>query len=867
MIGRGAPDVYVQKKGTSMNRNSRRMFASAFVVFLLCAFPASAASPSSGTISSSAPSVSWNGFAGPAYQNEALLLSSNADASCTDGTNCDVYTLTIAPGDYTGKRAHFAVTWTSPADDYDVYVHAGGLGGAVVSKSAGSPPATIEENTWDINGVVTQGVNDTYTVHIVYYTVGPLDPYHGNVSLENIPTVVVRTPKFVWDAKKTRLKFSKSRALYANTANSGSEPSVRIDYQGNAYVGSIRGLTGGNDIWRFDLNPNSATFDPFLRNAVASIDANGNVTNPTYKGQPDGTSPNPDAVAPPGDGGGDMDIAVAFAPSKQNPSGPPIVATTSLVLADISAQRSFDRCENFDRNPDANLTVPEDDRNWMEFFGGDTVYLAYREFAGLQVSSKFYINRSDDGGFTYGPAVLASVGGNTTGDIAVDQHDGSVYFCFQGPSPDGNQVRVAVGHPPLPGVAPLDYTTVVAATGKSGTVAALFPVVKVADDGTLYVAYSDGGNGIFIAHSRDQGATWSQPVLVSDPSQSKTSLFPWLDTGKLPGTVAVSWFGANAAESEDGQGLNNDAANWRVFYAQSFDATSTNPTFYEAIASDHIVHAANISLGGFGGTANRNLGDFFQVAVDPAGLALFAFADDSNDFSGNAYVIHQTAGYSLNTGRKVDYGNDKSTTTVDTSAPEVVDTRHDAQTRAVAPTYVLDDAPVDVLNIKYGCESNATSTLVGATMKLSGLTFVPPDGIWRVHFTTNPTKAGIADRGDQWFLAANTNPQGVRTFTYGSTTRNGDGSLTYTTLGNADVGRFDTTNSTVTVKVDVAKLNAVATHGAIGSGTRLVGLRGSARAVYHVVSTPVTGVAIGVADSTRGGTSYTIQNCTAPLIP
>ena len=69
---------------------------------------------------------------------------------------------------------------------------------------------------------------------------------------------------------------------------------------------------------------------------------------------------------------------------------------------------------------------------------------AYREFAGLQVSSKFYINRSDDGGFTYGPAVLASVGGNTTGDIAVDQHDGSVYFCFQGPSPDGNQVRVAI---------------------------------------------------------------------------------------------------------------------------------------------------------------------------------------------------------------------------------------------------------------------------------------------------------------------------------------------------------------------------------------------------------------------------------------
>src|SRR5207244_1773646 len=219
-----------------------------------------------------------------------------------------------------------------------------------------------------------------------------------------------------------------------------------------------------------------------------------------------------------------------------------------------------------------------------------------------------------------------------------------------------------------------------------------------------------------IAHSRDQGSTWSQPVLVSDPSQSTTSLFPWMDTGKLPGSVAVAWFGANSADSEDGKGLNNDAANWKVFFAESFDATSTNPTFYEAVASDHFVHGANISLGGFGGTANRNLGDFFQVALDPQGFALLAFSDDSNDFSGNPY----------------------------------------------------------------GCESSGTSTLVGATMKLSGLTFVPPQGTWRVHFTSNPTKPSVADRGDQWWIAANTDAQSVRTFTYGLATRNGDGSLTYT---------------------------------------------------------------------------------------
>src|SRR5205085_6761822 len=344
-----------------------------------------------------------------------------------------------------------------------------------------------------------------------------------------------------------------------------------------------------------------------------------------------------------------------FKPPSQNPNGPPIVATTSLVLADISAQRSLDRCDTYARNPDANITVPEDDRNWMEFYGGDNVYLAYREFAGLQATSKFYINHSDDGGLTYSPAVLAAVGGNTTGNIAVDQGDGSVYFVFQGPGADNNKVLVTVGHPPLPGVMPLSYTTVTAATGKSGTIAALFPCVKVAKDGTVYVAYSDGGKGIFMASSRDQGNNWSVPVRVSDPS-SKTSLFPWMTTGDQPGAIAIAWFGNSAAGSEDGQGVNNDAANWQVYFAQTFDANATNPTFYEAIASDHIVHAANISLGGFGGTANRNLGDFFQLALDPQGLALIAFSDDSNDFSGNPYVIHQTAGFSLANGRKVDLG-------------------------------------------------------------------------------------------------------------------------------------------------------------------------------------------------------------------
>ncbi|PYR09091.1 MAG: hypothetical protein DMG00_14140 [Acidobacteria bacterium] len=177
----------------------------------------------------------------------------------------------------------------------------------------------------------------------------------------------------------------------------------------------------------------------------------------------------------------------------------PVLATSSLVAANVSVQRSEDRGDDFVNNPAGNTTVPVDDRQWMETIGQRTVYLGYRDFTGLQATSKYYVNRSDDGGLTYGPAVIAAVGGNTTGNIAVDQRDGTVYFCHQGASPNGNQVQVAIGHSPTLTVAPVVYTNVVAATGLHN-IANLFPVCKVASDGTVYVAYSDGGEGIYIAH-------------------------------------------------------------------------------------------------------------------------------------------------------------------------------------------------------------------------------------------------------------------------------------------------------------------------------------------------------------------------------
>src|SRR5256885_644338 len=136
-----------------------------------------AAAPSSATISAASPSAAWDGFG-------AVAAAPDGEATCVEGTYCDIFTLTLAPADYRGKRGRAC---------------------------------------------------------------------------------------------------SRSRALYALGGGQDVEPSVRVDYQGNAYVGAIRGLTGGNDLWRFDLTPSSATYDPFLTAATPVWRADGTLSNPAYK--------------------------------------------------------------------------------------------------------------------------------------------------------------------------------------------------------------------------------------------------------------------------------------------------------------------------------------------------------------------------------------------------------------------------------------------------------------------------------------------------------------------------------------------------------------------------------------------------------
>ena len=232
-----------------------------------------------------------------------------------------------------------------------------------------------------------------------------------------------------------------------------------------------------------------------------------------------------------------------------------------------------------------------------------------------------------------------------------------------------------------------------------------------------------------------------------------------------------------------------------MYFAQTLNATSSSPTVLQSVASDHIIHASNISVLGLSDNtqANRNLADFFQLALDPQGLAPIAFADDSNDFSGHTYVTHQIAGYNLHTGKMVKIKGNNPPPPVVTTNPQVYDFRHDARIYSPPPTILGPDNPADILTIGYSCQTVNGLPWIAATMRLSGLDLVPPHGTWRMQFATNPTKPGIADRGDQWFVQATTDDAGARSFSYGVATRAANGGFTYTVIGPADSGNFDLT--------------------------------------------------------------------------
>jgi len=393
--------------------------------------------------------------------------------------------------------------------------------------------------------------------------------------------------------------------------NSGGlgEPSLAADSQGRLFVtapqslGTITG--GGSPVWT--STDHGATWN-------------------------NGIAPTGDPVS-----GGDTDLAVDSAGN---------VYQTDLWLGDSAMAVSTDHGQSFIAN-EYGHTTPGDDRPWLAYSKKDNVlYMTWDGATALDVQKSAPLSSPQLGilpGQTtavipeslLGGSLVNNLGNNVRqcvcppGGIAVDQNSGAVYVTYSKQNGGSLGGGVGVGISTNGGVTWTN--TSIPGTGSTGSafdVEYNFIPVKVDNNGTIYAAWGEGVNikqdangnsiatgGVVIkyAYSKDGGSTWSAPKQLSSGG---TTTFPTLDVVS-PGVIDVAWYGTSATGDPNEVG---SGASWDVDFAQVTGADTATPAVSPATAVSGI-HTGCIQTGGSAPCSDRSLLDFFQLSVDPTGMA------------------------------------------------------------------------------------------------------------------------------------------------------------------------------------------------------------------------------------------------------
>jgi hypothetical protein len=278
------------------------------------------------------------------------------------------------------------------------------------------------------------------------------------------------------------------------------------------------------------------------------------------------------------------------------------------------------------------------DRQWNVFLDKDTVLLSYNQ----QAPRNIVVQRSDDGGLTYGP-ITAVAGANPDfpGPMRTlpakfnTKNPGirPVYFGWN----KGTNVNLSVSYD-----GGRTFVDCVAATDP-GVPRAGFVTVDNDSAGNIYIAYAEkarfhtymvvlpAGNlgkcnqAIGTATNAKQPKNdpaaigFTKPVQV-DRDKVRTTVFPWVAAGGAAGRVAVTFYGT---ESEGDPNVGSFKASWNVYVNQSVNALSSSRTFSQVKATTRPFHYDSICLNGLGCSlsnppGDRSLADFFAIKTNPA---------------------------------------------------------------------------------------------------------------------------------------------------------------------------------------------------------------------------------------------------------
>ena len=574
-----------------------------------------------------------------------ILPGANPSSSCSGfEAVSDQHAVTIEvpdPGYSVPAIFKFIIQWDDAANDEILTVL--DPDGAVVDSSDGG------NNVELVVGINLAGGRYTVLACPFAATV-PVD-YTGTLKIETISDAAVAS------APAQGLAFS--AAVAADNQRDQAEPLLEIDKAGNVYDCGPTGFSNASDYAQ--VSPPNQGGDQF------------HLLGTPPRGQQ-------------GAGGGG-DCGLAFGTDK-NERGNYQYAYTGLgPLTGFVTSTSPNNGKSLSTGgPFGNGVTDEGggaDRQWMTFVDQDSVLLIYNQ----QQPRNVVVQRSDDGGLTYGPfAEKAARNPRFPGPIRYIEPqaglpNGLVYFPWDRSRPPdptdpdapfGTQINIS-------------FSTDRGATWRNcgGSVAlgtaTLFATADHDNAGNIYVVY--GENALFhtymittsaaklIANCTHNPATtadlpdlvpaaWSAPVQV-DRDAVRTTVFPWVTAGGEPGRVAITFAGT---ETQGNPNTGTFDASWDIYVNQSLNALSADATFSQVKATTHPFHYDSICLNGLGcdlsvPPGDRSMADFFALDYNPVDKKIYVTFNRTNKKPGEdvghvatPMVVTQVAGPSLGGG-------------------------------------------------------------------------------------------------------------------------------------------------------------------------------------------------------------------------
>lgn len=310
-------------------------------------------------------------------------------------------------------------------------------------------------------------------------------------------------------------------------------------------------------------------------------------------------------------GGGDSDIAI---------SADGTLSETDLWLGNSTVATSSDKGQTWTAQPLQG--VVGQDRQWVTATSGGRVYHVVH-----QIPSGLWVSRSVDSGLTYPQQVLAATALDQTGCICppgnIISEDGGLLGDKVGGVYATSSGGVGFYQSTNGG---LTFTNTSPGPASSATTNDAFPSVADNGNGHLAVVWQavlGNTSTVWFTTSNDFGSTWAP---AREIVTSGTSLYPWV--AYRGGKIAISLYHTDASGTPDTVA---EGSQWFESYLESTDGGATFSTLQTVDPTP--VKTGPVCTAGINCSADRELGDFQQVAIDAGGHAVMSYCRSIDNVS------------------------------------------------------------------------------------------------------------------------------------------------------------------------------------------------------------------------------------------